>query len=289
MFLVLRNGWLGLLILIATSSALASSSVTSSTSVVQEPTDQAKIYSGFFQLAGSTSLYDFHDGTRQDGMDYLLRVNLIMNKDYSFRITTGYSQNLDNNANLDGGGYTVSGFTDSSIALVRSPIPMGSYLLFAPSIAVGIPTSQQSREGASLEAALKAGFTALINPAKLWTGVDLAFIVNGSRNINQYDTALDGSINTEYVLIEGISADYSYGNFSISAEFSNRNNWGYDGSTQQYFEHTEELDYQLNPTFLFGLGHTNSGSIFKPNGVDSNIELINEDTSMVYASLAVIF
>jgi len=282
MSLVLRKIFFVCASFLAASTAFASTSVTSSTSVVQEPTN-SKIYSGFIQLARSTSLYDFHDGTRQDGMDYLLRLNLIVNKDYSFRLTTGYSQNLNDTES------TFNGFTDSSIALVRSPFPLGSFFLLAPSVAIGLPTSQESHEGQSMQAALKAGLTALINPKRLWTGVDVAFILNASRNFDQYDTALDGTPNTEYILIEGISADYGYGNFSISVEASNRTNWGYDNTTQQYFEHTEEIDYQINPTFLFAVGHTNSGSIFKPNGTDSNIKLVDEDTSMVYASLAVIF
>jgi hypothetical protein len=71
---------------------------------------------------------------------------------------------------------------------------------------------------------------------------------------------------------------------SISATLVHRNALTYQSNIRESFEISEELGYEINKTFSVAVGHTNSGNALKANGVDSNIQLMDENSSMVYAS-----
>jgi hypothetical protein len=52
---------------------------------------------------------------------------------------------------------------------------------------------------------------------------------------------------------------------------------------------SQELGYEISPLFAVAIGHTNAGSSLRPNGNDSNVQLVDENTSLIYGSLTVTF
>jgi len=233
-------------------------------------------------LARSTSLVDFQDGTRKDGMDYLTRFNLKLNKDYNLRLDGGYSQDLKNSDSND--------FGDTSLSLVRKPVAVGRTFMMGYSLAAIAPTSKDSHVRQNLQAGTSASLITMINPDRLIPGWAIVSGISFRKNFHQYDTAIDGSVNTAYSSSQSISITYDFPiGITLSGEFAHKNAWTYQNNVKEAFEHTEEVGYAFNKTVSAAVGHTNSGNALKANGQDSNIELVNENTSLIYASTTVAF
>lgn len=273
--------------LMATSTVFANnnSTVTSSTTVVQQPKKEGRRWSGFVDMSRSTSLYDFEDGTRSDGMDYSARFNLKINNEFSMSLRGGYSQDLNYPENDD--------FSDTSFTVQRVPFRLGKRFLMGYRVGATAPTSKDSKTRQSLMTSLSAGVNLLVNPDYLIKGFQVAGLLTAGRNLHQYDTALDGRVNTQYSSNQNLTLTYAFAGFAdglyVSSSFLHRNAWSYQGVMRDSFEMTQDIGYEFNSTFSASVGHTNSGSTLKPNGQDSNVELISDKTSMVYGSVTVVF
>lgn len=233
-----------------------------------------------FSLYRNTSLYDHEDGTRRDSMDYVLKLSLRINKDYGLSVSGGYSQDLNDSTSND--------FGDTSLSLTKSPINLGSYVQMSNSVSFIAPTSKMSHTVQNSEGAARLGANFSMNPV-LNPNLVLAVSLSGGQNFQQYDTDINGNVLNKYVLSQTFVAGYNIGNFSLSGIFTHINAWSYQSNMKEAFEHYEELGYGVNNNFALAVGHTNSGSVLKANGSDSNIAFINENTSMVYGSLTVMY
>ncbi|WP_415063358.1 hypothetical protein [Bdellovibrio sp.] len=266
------------------SSAFANNnaSVTSSTMVVQPAKKEGRIWSGFVNVSRSTSLYDFQDSSRKDGVDYMTRLNLKLSDSYSLRVQGGYSQDLNYPESND--------FSDTSLNLQRVPKEAGRYLLIGYRVGTGIPTSKDSHTRQNLLGSLSTGLNIVVNPDRLMTGFEVAGGLSVGRNFHQYETALDGRVNTQYSSSQTLSLSYNFtSGISLSAEFLHKNTWSYQNVMRDSFEMSQELGYQLNPTWAIAVGHSNSGSTLKPNGSDSNVQFVDDNNSLIYGSVTAIF
>jgi len=152
------------------------------------------------------------------------------------------------------------------------------------------PTSKDSHVRQNMLGAASTGLTAMINPDRLLSGLNVVTVFSLARLVHQYDTATDGSVNTEYSTRQTLSLSYDWpSGFTLVGVFTHGNAMTYQNNIRESFEHYEEVEYQISKTFGVALGHSNAGSILKANGVDSNVALVDDNTSMVYASLTVVF
>lgn len=256
-------------------------SAASSTTVVQDPR-HGSIFSGFVQAVGATSLYDYQDGTSSSGLDYSLRFNLKLSKDYTLRLDGSYSQDPKRPQNDD--------FNDTSLGLVRAPFELGKLIKLGYKVGAVAPTSKKSSTLQNMQGAATAGLTVMINPDRLIPGLAVVSGLSLRRNFHQYDTAMNGEVNTQYSSSQSLSVgyDWAYG-ISTTVEFVHKNGLTYQNNIKESFEHTEEIGYEINKTISVAVGHTNSGNALKPNGTDSNVSLIDENSSLVYASATVAF
>ena len=135
-----------------------------------------------------------------------------------------------------------------------------------------LQTALSAKVGLSLSAPDQQGFSG-------GTSISLG------RNFHAYDTDINGNVLNQYSSNQTLSLGYTLENWSLSVDFINKSRWTYQNSTKSAFELNEELGYSINDNFGVALGHTNAGSTLKDNGTDSNIDLINENTSVIYGSL----
>lgn len=241
---------------------------------------EAKFVSGGFQIARSTSLYDFQDGTRKDSLDTELRIDLnFWPYPSSLRIVGGYSRDLRNETSSD--------FADTSFSLRRT-YAVGETLSLSPSVTAIAPTSKESQIVNNSNGALRAG-AALGHTSARLIGWEAGLSLSAGQNFHQYDTATTGRPLSKYTFNQTVSTSYTYKKVGVSGSFSHKNGWSYEGTLRESFEHTEELGWQISRMFSAALGHTNGGSIFKANAQDNNIELISENSSLVYGALTVGF
>lgn len=263
-------------------SAMANNNATATSALtVQQPKKAGGIWSGFLNASRSSSLVDFQDGSRQDGADYLARVTAKINSDYSLRLSGGYSQDLNYSENND--------VADATLSFVRTPVKFGRTFLLGYRTTGLVPLSRNAK-AQSLQTAISAVAVGVINPDRLIPGFEISGSISAGRNIHQFETAVGGKVNTQYTSNQALSLAYSfkYG-ISLSAELVHKNTWSYQNVMRDGFEASQELGFELNPNLSVAVGHTNSGSTLRPNGSDSNIELINENTSIVYGSLSATF
>lgn len=250
-----------------------------------------------FQVSRNTSLYDHQDGSRSDGIDYLA-VPQIKFDFGSVKAKIIYSQNLrdDTGHTYDG---TVSASDWGDVAVTLSKIPykwMWSYpymITLTPFVTGVIPASQNSLKRDELQTAGSVGVSFGIIPdgvAPLKDGAwSLALGVTAGRNLHAYDTGITGQVLNKYSSNQTFNLSYNYKDFTFALEFINKSRWTYQGNTKSAFEHSQEIGYNINENFNIAVGHTNAGNALKANGVDSNLELINENDSSVYATLGISF
>lgn len=265
-----------------TGAKAASNSGSISTSVASQPPQKAPLVSGMLNMSRSTSLYDFQDGSRTDGLDYEGRLSIKISSKYSLLFIGGYSQNLKNSEGDD--------FSDTAVIASRAATEMGKLLLMGYGISSILPTSKDTYKNKGLLGSIGTSLNLKLNPDRLINGLGISGSVSIGRNFHEFETALDGKVNTQYSSKQSLALEYDLGaGFSLSGSFIHRNTWSYQNVMRDSFESSEELGYQFNPTFAIAVGHANSGATLKPNGTDSNVQLINENTSLVYASTTVMF
>ena len=270
----------------ATASTSANTkAVTSTTVAVPASAIPASDYHLALAVSRSTNLIDFQDGTRNDSMDYSLTPSM---KTSFGTVTTSlaYSQNL-----RDQYSRTASDWSDIPLVLSFRPklfrLADRDAKIFY-SISAVVPTSQYSVKKDQLQTAIsgKVGFSLSASD-----GAGLSFITGISlgRNFHAFEEDINGNVLNQYSSNQNIGVNYSMGNWSISTDIVNHTRMTYANQIRSFFEISEEVGYSLNSYISIALGHTNAGSTLKPNAADSNIELYNENSSIVYATLGLAY
>lgn len=249
----------------------------------QTPAKKQEFKPSYFGFIASTyiqNLVDFQDGSLYRGMSHMGRIGLNMTPKYKILATTSYSQNLKNSEE--------NTLEDSSFTLVRNPVDFSKSFVLGGSFSALLPTSKASSIRDNLLLGARIGISLTLKPEVLPTW-SFSASLNGGQNFHQYETNSVGSVLNKYALAQTISASKSISKFTLSIDFSNKNAWSYFGYMKQAFEHSEEISYSANDHWSLTLGHTNAGNALRADGYGSNIALVNENSSMVYTTLALGF
>ncbi|OFZ31511.1 MAG: hypothetical protein A2622_02705 [Bdellovibrionales bacterium RIFCSPHIGHO2_01_FULL_40_29] len=239
----------------------------------------------------STSLYDFQDGTRSDGMDYALLPSYKTSVG-SFSAKIIYSQNLNDQSP------EASDINDIGLTYAMKPIKWEwspPYILtLAPTFSAVVPASRVSQKRDQLQTAFSAGASFGIIPdgiaAEKDGAWDLAIGLTVGRNFHAYEESLDGSvILNQYSSNQTLNLGYSYKQWSVGVEYIHKSRWSYQGNVQDSFELSQEIGYEINKNVAVALGHANAGPGLKANGSEPSLNVINENDSAVYAQLGVSF
>ncbi len=257
----------------------------------------APAFSGAFQASRSVSLYDHEDGSRSEGMDYLFAPSLKTSIG-SFGAKLTYVQNL-----RDDTGHTYDGTVNASdwgdVPFTYSLVPnkwQWSYpymITITPFATIIMPASQNSLKRDQLTTAFSIGTSFAIIPDGIAPARDGAFSLaiglTAGQYLHSYSTDINGNVLNKYSSNQTLNLGYSYKAVSISFEFINKSRWTYEGNVRNSFIHSEELGYAFNEHYSIALGHTNSGWALKSNGIDTNLDFINENDSTIYGSLGISF
>lgn len=262
----------------------------------QEKPDSEPLVGIALQVSRSTSLYDHQDGTRGDSMDYLAMPHMKLSFG-SVKAKIVYSQNLRENGNTYDGTAGASDWGDVGVTFAKNPYKwMWSHpymITLTPFVSGVIPASQNSLKRDELKTAISTGISFGIVPDGIAPQSDgawsFAIGLTAGRNIHSYETDINGKILNRYSSNQTLNFSYNYKDFSFGIEFINKSRWTYQGGVRNAFEHSQEVGYNFNESVSFAIGHSNGGNALKANGVDSNLELVNENDSSVYATLGLSF
>lgn len=264
----------------ATASTAPATNNTSTTQAKTEKAPEPKIFGLGFEITRSTSLVDFKDGSRSDGLDIVMvpSVNAFNGK---ISAQLAYSQNLRNQYSQ-----TENDFADVPVTYAFKAIPLGMMnTRFVYSVTAVIPVSKYSRIKDELQTALSGRVGLAMTPEG--DGFNAAAGITLGRNFHTYEEDINGAVLNQYSSNQNLNIGYSLGSWSVSASFINRSRQTYKGNTKSTFELTEELGYSVNDNFSLALGHTNAGSTLQANGVDSNVQLTDENSSMIYGTVGI--
>ncbi len=269
---------LGALLLSGGAWAQGSSS-TQQTAVVIPKVE--KTWSTSASLSKATSLNNYQDGTQTESVDSLVTASYKIFKNYSLSTLVTYSNDLRKPE--------ISDWSDTPIILAPSSWAISRTFKFSPSFFIVAPTSKDSRVRQSMQVAAGAGLGFGFNAGILIPGLTLGTSLSLSRLFHEYETALDGKVNSQYSSKQSISGVYSLKKFSLTLEVLHRNSMTYQGNLKEAFEHTEELGFAVSDHFSLAIGHGLHGSVYKANAQDTNLSLINENDSKVYGAVSAIF
>ena len=267
----------------ASAMTSANTQTATSTTALPEaaPVAPASAFHFSLSVSRSTNLVDYQDGSRGDSIDYSF--NPSMKTSFgSFASSVAYSQNL-----RDQHSSTASDWSDIPLIFSFKPktfmwLERNAKLQY--SVTAVIPVSQYSVKKDQLQTALsgKIGFSLMPvdgNGFGIVTGISLG------RSFHSYEEDINGSVLNQYSSNQNAGISYAFNDWSFSADFVNRTRWTYKNSVKSSFEISEEIGYSISPNFLAAIGHTNAGATLKANGADSNVDLYNENTSIVYATM----
>lgn len=282
MNLNLRPLLTSLLFILSASSAFGSSLLNAQLSG-QRPKKDTRIWSGFANVSGFTGLYDFQDGSRRDGFSYTGRINFKTGRSSNINIQSGYSTSVQLPERND--------FMDTTVAWQQMPTPVSDALYVGYRLGVGLPSSKDSRIRQNLQMSSSASLIMMVNSTYLPSKRMSLFLTSSvGKNFHEYDTDINGNVNMAYSANQ--SASIAYGltdrlSFSFNATYRAR--WSYQNVLREAFDLSQELSYAVAKNFSIAGGHSNSGSLLAANGQDSNVQLMNENTSVVYFSGTYIF
>lgn len=262
----------------AMASTTPASNSTSTTQAKTEKTPEPKIFGLNLEISRSTSLIDYKDGSRSDGLDIVVVPSV---KAFNGKISAqlAYSQNLRNQYSQ-----TENDFADVPVTYAFKAIPLNwMNTSFSYSVTALVPVSKYSRIKDELQTAL-SGRVGLSMAAE-GNGFNASAGITLGRNFHKFEEDINGAVLNQYSSNQNLNLGYVLSNWSASLIFVNRSRQTYKGNTKSSFELSEEIGYSVNDNFSLALGHTNAGSTLKANGLDSNIELIDENSSMIYGTI----
>lgn len=231
-------------------------------------------------ISRSISLIDHQDGSKSDSADILLSPSVKFSTGRLYAFLT-YSQDLrDEYAENDIGDIPVNFMLKpSTFNWVNGYETSVSYLLTAVA-----PASKTSTKKDQLQTAISGRIGLAFEPKD--GGFFAATTLSAGRNFHAYEEDINGNVLNQYSSNQQLKLGYTLDNWTISADYTHKTRWTYRGNVKASFELTEELEYTINKNYAVAVGHTNSGSALKPNGTDSNIDVFNENNSVVYMSLS---
>jgi hypothetical protein len=235
---------------------------------------------------------------------------------FSYSISTGFSSNLhqtsspdysassslgfDLGYNLDGIALGASlsatkeltGYRESSIG--NTPVyastlihKFNEWSSISGTALVLIPTNKDTRHDTSLRTAvsLKPSFKINLKPLKI-ENLTLVYSPAYTKYFHEFETDISANSNSSYKLDHKFLTAYSLTkNVGLAYSFGVSDSWTYEGNRKSPgYSHTVSANYSYKSLGLsVALG--SGGSLYKPNGVDSNFEIF--DSNAGYFALSV--
>lgn len=174
--------------------------------------------------------------------------------------------------------------SDFIIGLAIKGMALSEKLKTVHSLSGLVPTSESTIKTERLKTSISAqnGLSWQMHP-KFSTTYRLGL----TKNFHEFNVNADGRANIEYRLAHRLDLKLNVTDaFYATAMGSYRIGRTYEGNERYGFQFAADLNYDLNANWSINLGTSNEGSALKPNGVDSNISLFDENTSVIRLGLS---
>ena len=279
--------------LLATSAVQPSKSSTAVSTISADQLEaEDEIPSRFSisaDLSQSRNLVDFQDGSREDSTELLI-VPSYKTKLGKFSAKIQYAQNQKNSEDI------LNGFADALLTYTYPPIDWDwspPYIIFiSPGFTMVAPISKVSQKQTELQTSAIFNFNLGIKPDQLLKSEHAWSFLLGltaGRNFHPFEEDINGAVLNKYSSNQSLTISYSYSDWSLTLDLVNRSRWTYKDNVKQSFITNQEIGYDINSNLAISVGHTNEASAQKADGMNSNLNIIDEKTSTVFATVGVKF
>ncbi len=219
-----------------------------------------------------SSLYKFGEESRSQSMGAGVNAGYQLSPKFSLGLDASFSQEI--------GGIRETLGNDGHLALNHQGWNISRDLSVRQSLTAVLPLSRQSGRRDGLYTALT------YSPIIAWDlsdsitpGLSLFDRLSATRAFHEFKTSTLGRSMKQYSLSNSIGASYSFSKFSISTSFSRSVAWTYEKNRVSSFGFKQSIGYKASRHVGLSLTYGNGGDALRPNGQDSNISLINENSS----------
>jgi hypothetical protein len=160
--------------------------------------------------------------------------------------------------------------------------PTGWSLAIGPTVGIPINTPAQNE---SLQFAFGGASRVIYNGQGEDGGWLFLYDTGFNRNIHQFETARNGSINTQFSVDHLFYLEYAFASpitLNIFLGFSSA--WSYLGDISNAYISGQEMIYNVNSLLELALGHERGGDYLSPSGQNYNFRLFRAEDSRFYVS-----
>ncbi|UYL09842.1 hypothetical protein B9G69_004535 [Bdellovibrio sp. SKB1291214] len=176
-----------------------------------------------------------------------------------------------------------AGFDNSTIGLGFTT-PLATNIDWKNSITAILPTNRKAQDQSSLQGTAALASTLVYK--NLFWGSSATTGISVARNFHEYNMTADGGYNIRNTAAATVGYTLPlFGNFALDTLFKYTEAWLYNDDNRMKFLFSADLSYEFTPHFSAYIGTSNEGSALKPNGVDSNIEIFNDTSSVIKAGI----
>ncbi len=233
-------------------------------------------------LQAYSSLHEF------ESVDHVAETQLTISPSYKLseslqiRSSTALAQRLT--------GSQKSSLSNTKVTLRHKLVPLAFGQSLIPSLGIRLPTQVEDRNQNTYNGSLFIDPT-LISPWEIGTfHFTSYFTLSASKNFHTYDRGASGAANVSHSLSQALGIEKSLSSrvsFILDGEYFT--GWTYQNSFRSRFSLGQSLSYRSQKNLTFSIGHSNSADALKSNGQDFNISLLDENTSVIYSSLQVVY
>jgi len=212
---------------------------------------------------------------RESGVDIGLSLSYKLTDFSSLLAKTAFSRsnNPPNNTEV----------TDTLVGMSLKGYDFSKTVNSAHALLVILPTSEKSKKENRLYSGLVISNGINYNGDILKAGYSISL----GRSFHEFNINANNVPNIEYNVSNKISLNIGLSEkFSINNEFIYKTAWTYASKQRFSYEYHSDLMFEASDKWALNLGTSNAGNALKANGLDSNINVFDENTSIVRAGLS---
>jgi len=257
------------------STSQAQGTSTASASQSTQTQEIQKSFSAVIALERSSNLFTNESGNRESSTDLSLTP--------SYKITSKLSTSANAVISRQETGNKDTTISNTTLVLGYTGYKFENGAQLAHSLRGVIPTNEEIKKRDRLNTAV-----GIRNQISHSIGAfDMGYKLTLTRNFHEFTVNAEGSANVEYSLSHILELAYNFNDkISISQVGTIRQGRTYGGFNRTSFSADTDLNYYASKSLAINIGASTEGSAFKANGTDSNIELFNENKSLIRAGLS---
>lgn len=180
-------------------------------------------------------------------------------------------------------------FSNLQLGLSYKAIPFNENLSVTPVVTAFLPTDTVNNKNDKFQGGLGVSGRFSIDPKWKYPMTAL-YTLGVAKNVHEYTLNAFGSPNIEYKMANALTLNLpiAYG-FSADLTGAYTSAWTYRGYVHTRFDLIERITYEATAKWSMYVSHSNGGSAVKANGRDSNIDLYDENTSVISAGTSYVF